>query len=234
MNEYSQWYPYKKVNDSYIDLTAAAGLPKKICDYLIDAPMGEYSPADNNAYARCRLWKYLFYDESNPLQQPLPSLTEKMSVLFNPEKPEDPPTDKGYRLIPQVYIDPSQEIAQTRIMFTTGRTIPSDDQFKMCMSIVFYIWTNQQYELNTKANDLSRTQAIELSLIEALNGVNMAGIGTFFFSRRKHPDCGSSVLYDENTNVGRRLTIALEFATTATQGFSNNIIPDTTGNKVFF
>lgn len=209
----SPYYPYNKVFSSYLNLSEAQTLLRKICDYIIDAPMGDYTPIDNNEYPRCRLWKYLYYDDERPLSKALPTIQEKMSVLFNPAKPEEAPTDKGYRLIPQVFIDPSQEIAQTRLMFTTGRTVPSDNPFKASLSITFYIWTNQSYESNTKDGGLSRSQSIELALIDAFNGVNMAGIGTFYFDRRKHSDCGSNVIYDRDTNVGRRVTMALEMAT---------------------
>jgi hypothetical protein len=65
-----------------------------------------------------------------------------------------------------------------------------------------------------QTNVLSRITGIEQALIEALHGVNMTGIGTFFFSRQKHPDCGSEEIFDKDTNIGRNLTIALEIATT--------------------
>ena len=52
---YTQWYPYLCVQDSYFKLEGAEKIPRKICDYLIDAPKGEYMPPDDNAYSRCRL-----------------------------------------------------------------------------------------------------------------------------------------------------------------------------------
>ena len=45
----SQWYPYPKVSESYFDLSGSVNLPRKICDYLIDAPQKDYTPPDNNA-----------------------------------------------------------------------------------------------------------------------------------------------------------------------------------------
>lgn len=214
---YSQWYPYHKVQESYFDLHDAVSIPRKICDYLIDAPDGEYNPQDNNKNSRCRLWKYLYYDGAKPLQEPLPTIQQKMSVVFDATRPENPPTEKGYRLIPQVYTKQAQEQAQTRINVYMGRTIPSQDEFKISLSIVFFIWSHYRYESNTQSDEYSRAFAIEQAIIESLHGVNMAGIGTFYFSKTKHPDCGSRAMYDGNTNVGRELTIALEIATTAPQ-----------------
>ena len=93
----SPTYPYVKAQENYYDLSDTVSLPRKIIDYLIDAPQGDYVPPDNNNYPRCRLWKYLYYDGARPLNQPLPTIQEKMSVLFNPDMPQTPPTEKGSR-----------------------------------------------------------------------------------------------------------------------------------------
>lgn len=215
----SPTYPYLKVQENYYNLSDTVSLPRKICDYLIDAPQRGYTPPDNNDYPRCRLWKYLYYDGAKPLEQPLPTIQQKMSVVFNPDDPQNPPTEKGYRLIPQIFVKQSQENAQTRINVYLGRTVPMDDEFRIALSVHFRIWTHYTYEGNTRSDEYSRAFAIEQALIEAFHGVNMDGIGTFFFSKFKHPDCGSGVMYDGETNVGRELTIALEIATTVPQGF---------------
>lgn len=214
------WYPYGRVQDSYYDLAGTEQIPRKICDYLIDAPVGNYLPADNNEYPRCRLWKYLYYDGPRPLSNALPSISEKMSVLFDPLNPEKPPTGKGYRLIPQAFVKQAQTSAQTRLQVFMGRTIPSNNEFTICIGVTFYIWTHYTYEANTKTDEYSRAFAIEQALIEAFHGVNMDGVGTFFFSKSKHPDCGSDAIFDGNMNVGRKLTMALEIATVADRGFT--------------
>lgn len=211
----SPYYPYFKVQDGYYDLSESIDIPKKICDYLLDAPSAGYTPADDNSYPRARLWKYLYYDGENPLGETLPTIQQKTSVLFDPERPEDPPTDKGYRLIPQKYAKQSQDIAQTRIHVYMGRTVPGNEEFNISLGISFNIWTHYTYEFNAKPDAYSRVFAIEQALIEALHGVNMAGIGTFFFSKLKHPDCGSNAVSDDNANVGRELTVALELAAPA-------------------
>ena len=81
------YYPYVKAQENYYDLSGSVDLPRKITDYLIDAPVGDYTPVDDNAYPRCRLWKYLYYDGARPLENPLPTIQEKMSVVFNPDLP---------------------------------------------------------------------------------------------------------------------------------------------------
>ena len=209
----SPYYPYIKVQENYYDLSDTVSLPRKICDYLIDAPQREYTPQDNNDLPRCRLWKYLYYDGSRPLSNPLPTIQQKMSVVFNPDNPQNPPTEKGYRLIPQIFTKQSEENARTSIYVYLGRTVPMDDELRIALSVHFRIWTHYTYEANTRTDEYSRAFAIEQALIEAFHGVNMDGIGTFFFSKFKHPDCGSGVMYDGETNVGRELTMALEIAT---------------------
>ena len=213
------FWPYVKAQESYFDLSGSVDLPRKITDYLIDAPQGEYSPPDDNAYPRCRLWKYLYYDGARPLDNPLPTIEQKMSVVFNPDMPQNPPTDKGYRLIPQIFTRQSQESAQTRLYVYMGRTVPMNEEMRIALAVTFRIWTHYTYELNTRSDEYSRAFAIEQALIEALHGVNMDGIGTFFFSKMVHPDCGSGVMYDGETNVGREVTVALQVATTVPAGF---------------
>lgn len=214
----SRFYPYGKVMPSYYDLSQLPHLSKKVCDYLLDAPNPNagYITPDNNEYPRCRFWKYLYHDNANPLSQSLPTIEQKMSVLFDPKSPENPPTDKGYRLIPQIFTKPAKTEAQTMVYFYIGRAFPSSDEYKVCLAVNFIIWTHYQYEANMQSDVLSRISGIEQALIEAFHGVNMDGIGTFFFSRSKHPDCGSEEFTDGNTTIGRRLTIALEIATTTT------------------
>ena len=218
---HNPYWPYVKAQESYFDLKDSVDLPRKITDYLIDAPRGEYQPIDDNAYPRCRLWKYLYYDGARPLENPLPSIQEKMSVVFNPDMPQNPPTDKGYRLIPQIFTRQSQEAAQTRLYVYMGRTVPMNEEMRIALAVTFRIWTHYTYELNTRSDEYSRAFAIEQALIEALHGVNMDGIGTFFFSKAVHPDCGSGVMYDGETNVGREVTIALQVATTVPNGFGD-------------
>lgn len=218
----SQWYPYQKVQTNNFNFEQYAMFPRLICDYLLDAPKGDYQPKDDNSYSRCRLWKYLYHDGAKPLNQELPTIQEKLSILFNPEKATEPPTDKGYRLIPQSYIMEAQEAAQTRIYVYLGRAIAQQDDNTFCVSVIFDILTNYKYELNTKADEYSRSGAIVAALVEALNGVNITGIGTFSMSKRVHPDCGTRPIRDNNQNVGVELIMGLEMATTVDREFDDN------------
>ena len=108
-----------------------------------------------------------------------------------------------------------------------------NDSFKTATAIHFYIWSHYTNEANSKEQEYSRTMGIEQAIIEALNGVNMTGIGTFMFDRRCHPDCGSRPIYDGDINVGRELIIGLELATTKTPSPGNtNNKPDMGGVKL--
>lgn len=228
----SPYYPYIKVQDGYFNFDQYANFPRKICDYLIDAPKGEYIPPDDNKYPRCRLWKYLFYDGAKPLNEPLPSISEKMSVLFNPEKASEPPTEKGYRLVPQEYIKQSQEDAMTRIYIYMGRSIASANENTFVTSVVFDVFTHYTYELNTKSDEYSRTGAIIAALIEALHGVNIEGVGTFSMSKRIHPDACTRSIFDGNTNVGQELIIGLEMSSTSANTLNETNNMPSLGNNL--
>lgn len=221
-NPNSQWYPYNKVQEGFFDLSDTDEIPRKIMDYLLDMPDGVYTPKDDNKYARTRMWKYLYYDGARPTDNPLPTPAQKKAVLFNPDMAEKPPTEKGYRLIPQIYIKPAQENAQTRIYCYLGRPIAEND-FTMQLSVVFDIWTHYIQESNTKLNEAySRSWAILQCLIQAFHGVNMAGVGTFYFNRSKHPDCGAEPLSDKDSNIGYRLTMGIEVKSTTLNGNEEN------------
>ncbi len=217
----SPWFPYIKVQEGYYDLKDTVSLPRKICNFLIDAPQGTYNPKNDNNLPRVRLWKYLYYDTPRPLEQKLPTIQEKMSVVFDPENPEDPPTEKGYRLIPQIYVPQAQLSAQTRLYVYLGRTVPMNEEARISIAVTFRIWTHYTYESNTKTDEYSRAFAIEQALIEALHGVNMTGVGVFSFSKYLHPDCGSNVMFDRQMNIGRELTMALQVNTVENEQFGD-------------
>ena len=127
-NPNSKWYPYVKVQEGFSDHADLDPIPRQILNYLLDMPDGNgYTPIDDNDYPRCRFWKYLYYDGAKPLNNPLPTPAQKKAVLFDPDNAEKPPTEKGYRLIPQVYIKPAQNNAQTRVYFYLGRGIAESD-----------------------------------------------------------------------------------------------------------
>ena len=209
-NPNSEFYPYIKVYGGYSDFVDELRIPRKVMDYLLDMPDGVYTPVDDNKRARTRLWKYLYYDGAHPEQQPLPTPSEKMDVLFDPEFPTRPPnSEKGYRLFPQVFIKPSQTDAQTRIYVYMGRPIPTDD-FTTQLSVVFDIFVHYTEEANTHSEAYSRALAISQALLETFHGVNIDGVGSFYFNRTKHSSCGERVFDDGDSNVGRRLVMGLE------------------------
>lgn len=205
-----KYYPYHKVYGGYSSLLWTSVIPRKIMDYLLDMPDGKYTPKDDNEYPRTAFWKYLYYDEANPLDKALPTPAQKKSVLFDPYEPTTPPSDKGYRLIPQYYTKPAQTIGQTRLYVYMGRTIPTDD-FTEQLSVVFDIWTHYTLEANTKEMcGYSRLAKMEQCLMAAFHGVNMTGVGSFYFNRSRHGDCGSTPMTDKDSNVGRHIILGLE------------------------
>ncbi len=215
----NQWYPYNKVQEGFYDASDSDELLHKIMYYLLDLPDGNgYTPKDDNSYPRCRMWKLLYYDGARPLENPLPPPKKKKEVLFDPDNPENPPSENGYRLIPQIYIKPAQEKSQTRIYCYLGRAV-ADDDFTLQLSVIFDVWSNYTQENNTKLNEAySRTWSIVQCLIQAFHGVNMAGVGEFYFNRSKHPDCGTKPLADKKDNVGFSVTMGLELKSTTLNG----------------
>ena len=101
----SPTYPYERVAE-FPRMEMAAEIPLIVCRYLMDLPMPGYTPKDDNAYPRCRLMKRLWYDDGDPLANPLPTPQQKLSILFDGQHPtlntteEQAAHPKGYRLYP--------------------------------------------------------------------------------------------------------------------------------------
>ena len=214
----SPYYPYEKVASGVLTFCGAERIPKQIANYLLDLPDGAgYEPIDDNARPRVRLAKYLWYDGANPLAKPLPTVEEKMSMVFNGDYPvlntdeEKAKHPQGYRIFPQLYWLPAEFTAATQLKIYMGRTLPYDD-FTAEIGVTFDIVVNYMQDGNLRTDALSRVYAMECALIEALNGVNINGIGKFCFNRRNHMDDGSHTFHDDGTNIGRCVGMSLTWA----------------------
>lgn len=225
----SEFYPYIKPYPGFYTLKHTRTLLSKVLDYILDMPdpTTGYVPKDDNSFCRTELWKYLYYDDERPDLMPLPTPAQKKSVLFNPEFPTDPPDkQKGYRLIPQEFIKPAQTEAQVRLYVHQGRTIATSDN-EAQLSVVFDVFVHYTEQSNTKVTSAkSRAATITQCLMEAFHGINMLGIGGFYFNRSKHADCTDSPFTDGKENVGRRLVLGVSVGSdTANYPVPNNMAP---------
>lgn len=199
-------------------MNGAELIPTKICRYLLDLPdQNGYVPVDDNNRPRVKLAKYLWYDEPNPLGKPLPTVEEKLSMLFDSNNPVLDTNElkalhpKLYRLYPIQYWGPSQLIAQTTLKVYVGRVIPSSG-ISAQIGINFEIMVNVNLENGLKTDAIAKSYAIETALISALNGVNIGGVGVMTFNRYEHIESGSTTIYDdEGVNVGRLLRMSMNW-----------------------
>ena len=199
-------------------MNGAEQIPTKICRYLLDLPDEKgYTPIDDNDRPRVRLAKYLWYDEPNPLGKTLPTVEEKLSMLFDGEHPVLDTDElkklhpKLYRLYPLQYWAQSQLIAQTTLKVYIGRVIPTSGMSAQ-IGVNFEIMVNVNLENGLKTDAIAKTYAMETALISALNGVNIGGVGVMVFNRYEHIESGSTAIYDdEGVNVGRLLRMSLNW-----------------------
>ena len=203
------FYPYNKVAE-FNTMPNAETLLKKIVDYLLDLPMKGYDPPSDTSTPRSRLIRLLYYDTPHPLEQPLPTPEQKISIVFDPESPDVAPSDRGYRIYPMIYPIQAQSEGQTTLKIFMGWAKPND-QYRVDQSVEFQVLTNTAYENNSGGTSLSRTYQICLEILRALNGVNIDGVGGFYFNRRQHVECGLEPISDKSQNVGYRLTLALSY-----------------------
>jgi len=207
-DEVTIYSPYKKVYD-FFGMSNLDIVPAKIRDYLLCLPCKECpNPILTNENPRVRLVKYLYYDDPNPLDKPMPTVEQRKAIVFDPYAPTDP-SGKRYRVFTQMAVNQAELEGSTILRIVMGKTIPYST-FSATIGVEFVILSQYTLESNTRTTALSRTYSIELCILEALNGVNIDGVGAFMFSRGVHPDCGSRMIYDEKMNVGRALVMAFE------------------------
>lgn len=215
----SATYPYERVQSSYLTFKGAEEVPKKLLVYLLDLPdSAGYAPKDDNERPRVRLAKYLWHDGARPLAMPLPTAQEKRSMLFDGEAPVVDSAEmkekhpKGYRLYAQRFDGQAQTEAQTTVRCFVGRVF-AENPYRARIGVTFEITCNANQETTTRTDAYSRAYDIEQCIIEALHGVNMAGIGVCDFSRTAHGDNGSRSIYDQTgTLVGRELRMSIQWA----------------------
>lgn len=208
VNKTSPFYPYEHIH-TYAQATGAETIPELAVNYLLDLPLPGYEPPDNNDYPRCRIAKRLMYDCENPLEKPLPSVEDKLAIIYDPSR-MDAPKNKalGYRIFPLMYPSQAQEIGQTIIRVYMGRAVPLN-AYRIEQAVYFDILSSTAYENNASGTALSRTYALALDVMRALNGVNMIGTGTWYFNRDAHYDCALKYINDEGLNVGYQLIMGL-------------------------
>lgn len=203
----SPTYPYERAQ-SCVNLCGAEDVPRQICQYLLDLPLPGYEPPAGNEYPRVRLMKYLYYDGVDPLEEPVPTPAQRLDMVFDPLRQTDPPGgDRLYRIFPQSYIAQTGYEGKTVLRVYMGQTA-ARSVHRCELSVILEVMTSVAYE-GAAGTALSRTFAMECALLEALNGVNVNGIGTLYFDRTQHPGCGSWPIDDQGTNVGRRIVMGL-------------------------
>ena len=204
------YYPYQKVTDS-VTMPDAEKLLKKIVDYLLDLPMKGYTPPSDTSTPRSRMIRILYYDTPHPLDEPLPTPQQKIQIVFDPESPDVPPdTEKGYRIYPMIYPIQAESMGRTSLKIFMSYAKPNSPE-RIDQAIGFEVLTNTAYENNQATTSLSRTYQICVEILRALNGVNIEGIGGFYFDRRQNAECGLEPIADRNQNVGYRLTMGVTY-----------------------
>lgn len=220
----SPYYPYEKSYPGYLTGRGSELIPDKLIRYLLDLPDAKgYVPVDDNERPRVRLVKYIWHDGEKPLEQPLPSEEEKLSLLYRGEKPvlntdeEQKAHPKGYRLFPQAFWVPADFRAGSLLKCYMGRNLPySPLQWEI--GITFELVVNYQQDNNLRTSALSRLAAMEQALIEALHGVNITGVGGVNFNRVVHMDDGSHYFHDEGENIGRQVNFSITWKESGTKG----------------
>lgn len=219
----SPYYPYEKVETGFNSLRGAEKIPNQIIKYLLDLPDANgYEPVDDNSRPRVRLIKYIYYDEPNPLSKPLPTPEQKLSLLYDGMNP-DINTDedkvnhpKAYRIYGQQYELQSPIEAKTILRCFMAREIARSAN-KTILGLNFETIVNYALDSNVKTDVYSRMYAIHQCLVEALNGVNIAGIGTVAYSKNIHGDAGYTLYHTEGNELYADTFFGIDWQETTTE-----------------
>lgn len=228
-NSVTIYSPYEKIYN-YWGEENIVNIPSQVRDYLLLLPSKECpNPITSNDNPRARFVKYLYYDDANPLEKELPSVDERLSIIFDPYKPDQPPSsEKGYRVFCQSNVGQANIIGQTILRIVMGQMV-STNPYSVTYSINFQILSNYSIEANTRSTALLRTFSMEQAIIQALNGVNFGGVGTFMVARsmlnsenRGTITNGSKPISDDQELVGRLLVMTFENRVTSQDYVKNN------------
>ena len=217
MSEVTIYSPYEKIYNYWSDPTVEE-IPLKLINYLLLLPSKDCpNPITTNDNPRARLVKYLYYDEPRPLDKPLPSVKERLDMIFDPFNPDKPSnTEKGYRVFPMSNTAQANTMGQTILRVVMGQS-SWQTPYIATLSVNFQILANYTLESNAMASVESRTYAMEQAIIQALHGVNMTGVGTFMTTKSQYSygsrntiNNGSKPVSDDQEMVGRVLTMSFE------------------------
>ena len=217
MPEITIYSPYEKVYNFWADKDIEE-VPLKLRDYLLLLPSKDCpEPIISNENPRARLVKYLYYDEPNPLNRELPSVQERLNLIFDPFHPDKPSnTEKGYRVFCQSGTAQANTMGQTILRIVMGQ-MSAQTPYIATWSVNFQILSNYTLEANTQSTALLRTFAMEQAIIQALHGVNMTGVGTFMLTKSQYSygsrntiNNGSKPITDDQELMGRLLTMSFE------------------------
>lgn len=222
------YYPYERPLPGFLRYRGISEIPGKLIRYLLDLPDAKgYTPFDDNERPRVRLAKLLWYDGAKPLEQALPTPEEKLSMLWNgsesvlntdEQKRKHP---KGYRIFGQTFWLPAQFTAGSFIKVYTGRILPYSD-LETEIGIEIEVGVNYALDNNMKTASYSRVVEISEALLDALHGVDVAGVGGLTFNRRLHMDAGSHTWHDDGTNIGWTIGFSTTWIESGTQTVTDN------------
>ena len=91
-----------------------------------------------------------------------------------------------------------------------GRAIPRDD-YKTILGIKFQLDINYALDSLMKTEQYSKSYVIFQAVMEALHGVNITGVGTVYFNKTIHGDCGYTVYHQEGISNYADWTMAVEW-----------------------
>lgn len=210
----SPYYPYHKVVDANT-MAGAEQIPYILTRYIMDLPLPGYTPATSNDYPRARLKRLLYWDGALPLEKPLPTTEQMLSIQFDPYHPgTEPDPERGYRIFSQELVGQAQAVPQSIIRCYLGglSRYQLKNEFVWRQQVIWTVMVHYDLESNMGTTAASRSYAIAQAIIEATEGVNFGGVGGIVTRQMTKFD-------DERTNTGYKIYQDMDWSASAPNPF---------------
>lgn len=151
------------------------------------------------------LWKLLKYNTYDALSKPNLSLSEKMDLLCKNNADQN-----EYSVFLTRLIENEQIEERTILKIYKVNTVPIDAYKSTCLYAFDILTGAKATSVEYNGYPCSRLDVAEAIIIQALNGVDVNGVGFMQFNRDLHRSCGSTFGYGNNTNyVGTQLIMGV-------------------------
>lgn len=128
------------------------------------------------------LWKLLYYTDADAYDKPNLTLDQKRSLIYAGQEDAT-----NYRVFMDKSMGDGIWTEDTYLRIFPFALTPESRTVGIC-TVGFQIFSH--FKINTMSNRRTRVDTIISTLLKALNGVDINGVGVLYFDERRSSTCG--------------------------------------------